>query len=177
MQKDPARPSTGAIEAQLPFIRRHARALVQDRDAADSLVRACLERAVSGRGSVQEDRVRGETDLRIWLLRLLHEEHAHRAPETVPTATWPDGVESAELRRFRLAFDRLPAEDRQILLLTGLEGLTTEESSKVLGIDTATACLRAVRARKRLRLLQGEMGAPMPADRAGDPGLAVGSAA
>lgn len=177
MQKDPARPSTGAIEAQLPFIRRHARALVQDRDAADSLVRACLERAVSGHGSARGDRGRGETDLRVWLLRLLHEEHAHRTPETVRTAAWPDSGESAELRRFRSAFDRLPAEDRQILLLTGLEGLTTEESSKVLGIDTATVCLRAVRARKRLCLLQGEAGTLRPADRVGGPGPAVGSAA
>src|SRR3546814_101804 len=132
MRQVPSSRTTSTIKFYLPSLRRYARALTHDRDLADALVRDCLERAVS-----RIDLAPSTGDLRVWLLALLQGEHARRHSGERPASTRfiDDRDEPAELRAFRAAFHRLTIEDRQILLLTGLEGLTSEEAAEVLGVS------------------------------------------
>ena len=67
---------------------------------------------------------------------------------------------------------RLPADQRAVLLLVALEDMSYEEAAKVLGIPIGTVMSRLSRARSRLReLMEGGAG-PGPA-RAGDAGASL----
>src|SRR3977135_930258 len=55
------------IEAEIPRLRRYARALARDVAAADDLVQDCLTRAL-GKLHLWQD----GTDLRAWLFTILH---------------------------------------------------------------------------------------------------------
>ncbi|GAA1537785.1 sigma-70 family RNA polymerase sigma factor [Actinomadura kijaniata] len=72
------------------------------------------------------------------LLTRLRAEFAEAAPERHGAA--------AEIRA---AFARLSGEDRELLSLTGWEGLTPEQAATVLGRRAATVRVRLHRARKR----------------------------
>jgi RNA polymerase sigma-70 factor (ECF subfamily) len=51
------------------------------------------------------------------------------------------------------AMGKLREGDREVLLLVGWDGLTSEEASMVLGISVGAVRVRLHRARKRLRCL------------------------
>ena len=59
-----------AIEAQIPSLRRYARALTGSVDRADDLVQDCLERAIA-----RFEQFQAGTDLRAWLFTILHNVH------------------------------------------------------------------------------------------------------
>jgi len=165
-----------AVAEHIPRLRRYTRALVGDRDLADDLVQDCLERALS-----RLHLWRRHGDLRAWLFTILHNVHVNaarrrnRAPAMVaidpakPQLTDPGlsvapvqgvGLELAQLAR---ALQQLPAEQRQVILLTGLEGMRYEETARVLGIPVGTVMSRLSRGREALRRLTsggGEGGQP-----------------
>jgi len=58
-----------------------------------------------------------------------------------------------ELRDLEEALARLPAEQRSVLLLVGLEQFTYEEAARVLDIPLGTVMSRLSRGRERLRVL------------------------
>src|SRR5947207_15298347 len=60
------------LEAEIPRLRRYARALTRDVSRADDLVQSCLARAVAKQHLWQ----RG-TDLRAWLFTILHNQHVN----------------------------------------------------------------------------------------------------
>ena len=62
----------GLLEAQIPRLRRYARALTRDVVRADDLVQSCLERAVAKQHLWQPG-----TDLRAWLFTILHNQHVN----------------------------------------------------------------------------------------------------
>ena len=61
------------IEAEIPRLRRYARALTRDISAADDLVQDCLARALSKVHLWQAG-----TDLRAWLFTILHNQYVNR---------------------------------------------------------------------------------------------------
>lgn len=150
-----------AIEQHIPRLRRYARALTGDAARADDLVQDTLERAWS-----RFRLWRPGSDLRAWLFTIMHNVHVNqlqrRAPERshepieegaleVPVrATQEDAL---ELRDLAQALERLPAEQREVLLLVGLEQLSYQEVAKVLGIPPGTVMSRLARGRERLRAL------------------------
>ena len=161
-----------AVADHIPRLRRYARALVGDRDMADDLVQDCVERALS-----RLHLWRREGDLRAWLFTIMHNVHVNaarrrnRTPTMVtidpamPHLTDPGlavapaqgaGLELAQLDR---ALGLLPVEQRQVILLTGLEGLRYEETAKVLGIPVGTVMSRLSRGREALRrMTSGDSG-------------------
>ena len=56
-----------AVEAEIPYLRRYARALTGNPDAADDLVQDGLERAIA-----RFDQFQPGTNLRAWLFTILH---------------------------------------------------------------------------------------------------------
>jgi RNA polymerase sigma-70 factor (ECF subfamily) len=149
------------IVDQIPALRRYARALTGDRHAADELVQDCLERAWS-----RFYLWRAGTDMRAWLFTILHNLYANsvrkakRAPARASLAELDQvrrlepGQETAvELSNLVEALAQLPDEQREIVLLVGLEELSYEEAARVLGIPIGTVMSRLARGRERLRRL------------------------
>jgi RNA polymerase sigma-70 factor (ECF subfamily) len=156
--------SSRLIIAEIPRLRRYARALTRDREAADDLVQDCLERAWS-----RFHLWRRRDNLRAWLFTIMHNLHANhvRRAKSRPATTSLDLVEGSarlpalrpaqedglETRGIAAALDQLPEEQRQVLLLVALEQLSYEEAAQVLDIPIGTVMSRLSRARERLRRL------------------------
>ncbi|WNG24175.1 sigma-70 family RNA polymerase sigma factor [Cystobacter fuscus] len=143
----------------IPRLRRFARALTHDSTAADDLVQASLERAVSRWKS------RHEADsLQAWLFSILYRRFlderkragrfsllldVFRGPRDVA----PSAEEVVIARASLESFGRLPPEQRALMLLVAVEGLSYGEAAEALGVPIGTVMSRLSRARKALREL------------------------
>jgi len=155
---------------QLPSLRRYARALTGNAWAADDLVQDTLERACAK----WRLWVVG-SDLRAWLFTLMHNLYMsqRRAARVALNSVSIDELES-ELQAptnnsddpldISRCLQRLPADQRAVLLLVVLEDMSYKEAAGVLAIPIGTVMSRLSRARSRLRELM-EAGRPAP-DRA-----------
>ena len=146
----------------LPRLRRYARALTGDINRADDLVQDTLERALA-----KLDLWQPGSDLRAWLFTLMHnlfvnQIRVRRPPETVMEEALDEPVsggqmEAMQARDIHGALARLPEEQREVLLLVGLEQFGYAEAAQVLGVPTGTVMSRLSRARERMRhMLAGE---------------------
>lgn len=158
----------GCLEAEIPRLRRYARALTRDAARADDLVQSCLTRAVA-----KEHLWQRGTDLRAWLFTILHNQHVNDVRRSVregrsiafedaaPTLSAPSNAPAAmQLRDLERAIARLPAEQRQVVLLVGLEGMRYEEVATTLGIPVGTVRSRLSRGRELLRRLMDMPSSP-----------------
>ena len=148
------------IEAEIPRLRRFARAMVRDATLADDLVQECLERALS-----RLHLWRPGSNLRAWLftiLRNLHINGIRRRQAVVDIdgegqaaigAASGAQIVRLELRDLRRALGILPNEQREVVLLIGLEGISYGEAAEILGISIGTVKSRLSRGRRALRLL------------------------
>jgi len=149
------------LETEIPRLRRYARALTRDASRADDLVQSCLLRAVAKQHLWQPG-----TDLRAWLFTILHNQHVNDVRRSVregiafpledvaPVLTAPSNVgASLQLRDLERAIAKLPDEQRQVILLVGLEGMRYEEVATILGIPIGTVRSRLSRGRDMLREL------------------------
>ena len=139
----------------LPRLRRYARALTGDRSRADDLVQDTLERALA-----KLDLWQPGSDLRAWLFALMHnlfvnQIRGRRPAETAledaldePVAGQPEALAAQDIHD---ALARLPSEQREVLLLVGLEQFGYAEAAQVLGVPTGTVMSRLSRARERMR--------------------------
>jgi len=143
------------IVAHIPRLRRYARALAGDSHRADDLVQDTLERALA-----KFYLWRHGSDLRAWLFTIMHNVFINQLKvrrELVLDDAVQDGLQSApqsdplELRDLDAALRQLPAEQREVLLLVGLEQLSYAEVSKTLAIPVGTVMSRLSRGRERLR--------------------------
>jgi RNA polymerase sigma-70 factor, ECF subfamily len=150
------------IEAQIPGLRRFACALLRgDRERADDLVQDTLERALA-----YWHLRRTEGNVRSWLYAILHnrflsEQHRARRrglQDSLTDETEVPGIDGGqdsalEHRDLLRGFSALPEEHRSVLLLIGVEDLSYEEASRVLGVPIGTVMSRLSRGRERLRQL------------------------
>jgi RNA polymerase sigma-70 factor, ECF subfamily len=143
------------IVAHIPRLRRYARALAGDSHRADDLVQDTLERAMA-----KFHLWRRGSDLRAWLFTVMHNVFINQLKarrELALDDAVRDGLQSApqsdplELRDLDAALRQLPVEQREVLLLVGLEQLSYAEVSKALGIPAGTVMSRLSRGRERLR--------------------------
>jgi len=152
-----------SIEAEIPRLRRYARALTRDVAAADDLVQDCLARALGKLHLWQEG-----TDLRAWLFTILHNQYVNQVrravregtavglSETEPMLTRaPHQGKRLELRDLERAIAKLPEEQRSVILLVGLEGMRYEEVAEILDVPVGTVRSRLSRGREALRRLMG----------------------
>jgi RNA polymerase sigma-70 factor, ECF subfamily len=162
MDERPLSDRKGAILAEIPRLRRYARALLRDRDAADDLVQDCLERALSRMDNWHT----GESPRR-WLFTIMHhlfidqKRKAKRrtgglalmADATNHAVSAPSQIETVAAREVFDALQAIGPERRAALLLVSVEGLTYAEAATVLGVPAGTLMSRIARGREELRAL------------------------
>ncbi|MBC2691446.1 MULTISPECIES: sigma-70 family RNA polymerase sigma factor [Pseudomonas] len=151
----------------IPRLRRFAVSLTRNGSSADDLVQSCLERALSSWGSKHP-----EGDLRAWLFAILYRQFldAHRRSRryarmleffTGRDEPQPSLERTVIAQTTLQAFDRLPTEQRALLLWVSVEGLSYKEVAEILGVPTGTVMSRLSRARQALRQLSdGEISSP-----------------
>jgi RNA polymerase sigma-70 factor, ECF subfamily len=66
-----------------------------------------------------------------------------------------DPTASRQLRELEHALARLPTEQREVILLVGLEGMSYETAAQVLSVPVGTVRSRLSRGRDALRRLMG----------------------
>ncbi|MDG3442679.1 sigma factor-like helix-turn-helix DNA-binding protein [Nitrospirillum amazonense] len=111
------------ITEQLPCLRRYARALTGSAISGDAYVRMVLETLVQdGVGILGPDADRGT------LFRLFHCIYAGGHLELGDEGPVPETMGPGALLR------TLPCERREALLLTAVEGFTTDETAWILGL-------------------------------------------
>ena len=159
------------MEACIPALRRYATALLRNREEADDLVHDCLVRALDKLHTRRDD-----ADVRAWLFAIMHNlfisqlrrQKSRPAGEPIDEsheatlALRPDQEASLHFRDLVDALNRLPVEQRSVLLLVAVEDLSYAEAASVLGVPIGTVMSRLARGREKLRqMTQGDDARPV----------------
>ncbi len=152
------------IEECVPSLRRYARGLLRERDAADDLVQDCLERALRKRKLW-----RPSGPLRAWLFRIMlniYRDDLRKAKTRgvhepldemlIEPSVPPRQGDRLALNELASAIALLPVDQRQALLLVALEGFSYTQAASLLEIPPGTLMSRLGRARKKLRYLKND---------------------
>ena len=150
--------------AAIPRLRRYARVLTGDATRADDLVQETL-----ARGWEKRRLWMAGTDLRAWLFTIMHNVFVNQRAlalrdaqnvsldgEGEAGAAWQVPVRApqqahVELQEVLRELSRLPAEQREVLVLAAVEEMRYEEIAAVLAIPVGTVMSRLSRARAKLR--------------------------
>jgi RNA polymerase sigma-70 factor (ECF subfamily) len=160
--------------AFLPTMRRFALSLTRSGDQADDLVQAACERALLSAESFAPG-----TRFDAWMFRIIRNLWIDRLRRTKTQAAVPveeadnlegaDGEDTAvarlELSDTAAAIMRLPDEQREVLTLVCIEGLSYGEAAAVIGVPIGTVMSRLSRARVRLAQLLEAKGITVAAPR------------
>lgn len=161
------------VEPLIPGLRRYARSLVRDREAADDLVQDCLERVIS-----RWHQRRRDGDVRSWVYTILHNlainslKQMSRRGEHVglddvdESSMTSRPAQEDELRHQDIvrALWALPDDHRAVLLLVSVERFSYAEASRMLGVPIGTVMSRLARAREKLRrIIEGGTVIPISA--------------
>ena len=144
----------------IPRLRRYTRALTFDPAAADDLSQQALERALAHWRQFDPQREMG-----VWLLSIAHNAHldtmrresrvAVTDPADLQRVQDDRQADNSHTQGLRLdlqaALARLPAEQRQPLLLVCVEQLSYAEVAAVLHIPIGTVMSRVCRGRAAMR--------------------------
>ncbi|HED19894.1 MAG TPA: sigma-70 family RNA polymerase sigma factor [Gammaproteobacteria bacterium] len=150
--------SADLLVTQIPRLRRYARALTGDASRADDLVQDCLVRALS-----RLKLWKPGTDMRAWLFTIMHNlfvsecRQNSKQPDIAAFTTCyvPGPYDNADtdvrLSELQSGLQQLVPEQREVLLLVSIEGLSYREVAAVLGIPGGTVMSRLHRGRQELR--------------------------
>jgi RNA polymerase sigma-70 factor (ECF subfamily) len=128
--------------------------------AADDLVQDTLVRAIAKAHLWQPG-----TDIRAWLFTIMHNQNVNEVRRAIrydavvdledcamPIAT-TDPTASRQLRELERALAQMLEEQRQVILLVGLEGMSYEDAAAILNVPIGTIRSRLSRGREALRKL------------------------
>jgi RNA polymerase sigma-70 factor, ECF subfamily len=156
----PANPASARFSDQLiavlPRLRRFARGLTGAAAEADDLVQAACERALAREHQFQEG-----TRFDSWMFRIVQtvwidqlrardvrKEDGDVAEERLGSDAPVRRIEARlALSEVRLAVERLPPEQRSVLMLVTVEGLSYKEAAEAAGVPVGTIMSRLARAR------------------------------
>ena len=156
--EQPATSRQRAIAAEVPRLMRYARALLRDKHDAEDLVHDCIVRALANLSGWRE----GDNP-RKWLFTIMHNVHIDqiraraRRPSQVPLEDSDYGSvgdhRATEVLGYEIerALASLPLDQRQCVLLVGLEGLSYAAAAEVLGVPVGTIMSRLSRGREAMR--------------------------
>lgn len=142
----------------LPRLRRFALALAGQQEAAEDLLHSAVERALRNWAAFEAGR-----RLDSWMFKIIQNRwiDMRRAQRHAPfemiddlDVAGEDGREIVEvrdeMRAVCAAFGELPADQRAVLTLVVLEGLSYSEAAETLGVPIGTIMSRLSRARAAL---------------------------
>ncbi len=141
----------------IPSLRAFALSLCENSDRADDLVQDTLLRALANAESFQAG-----TNLNAWLFTILrnlfHSEYRKRRREVEDAdGSYSDSLTSLpeqnghlDFEDLRIALIKLPADQREALLLVGASGFSYEEAAAICNCAIGTIKSRVNRARARL---------------------------
>src|SRR3954464_2122561 len=130
---------------------------IVDVDRADDLVQETLLRAWANLNSFEPG-----TNMSAWLFTILRNlfrsEYRKRRREVADSEgtyaetlkTQPEQTSRVEFEEFRTALAKLPADQREALILVGASGFSYEEAAGICGCAVGTIKSRVNRARTRL---------------------------
>ena len=159
------------IEQEIPRLRRYARALTRNADRADDLVQDTLTRAIAKAHIWQPG-----TDIRAWLFTIMHNQNVNEVrrairdhanvdvEECAKLVATTDPTASRQLRELERALAQMLEEQRQVVLLVGLEGMSYEDAAAILNVPIGTIRSRLSRGRESLRKLLDMNVKPPPRD-------------
>jgi RNA polymerase sigma-70 factor (ECF subfamily) len=140
-------------------LRRYAIALLGNTAEAEDLLQDCLVRALARRKPWSNIK-----DPRAYLFTIMHNlfvdflAKRRRLREMIPIDTMENVLRSPARQLDRIevleterALRRLPGEQKEVLLLIGLEGMSYKDAAAILGVPQGTVMSRLSRARQALR--------------------------
>ena len=149
------------VEQEIPRLRRYARALTHNAERADDLVQETLVRAISKRHLWQMG-----TDLRAWLFTIMHNQNVNFVRRAMRDGTvidieqlstslvaTSDPAASRQMRELERALGCLSEDQRAVILLVGLEGMSYKAAAQILNVPVGTVRSRLSRGRDELRRL------------------------
>lgn len=150
------------IVTHLKPLRAFALSLTRDMSRADDLVQETVVKAWTN-----IDKFEPGTNMRAWLFTILRNTFYSERRKARREVADSEGVLTGQLAEkpshdgrlaladFRQAFDQLPDEQREALVLVGAEGFSYEDAAVMCGCAIGTIKSRANRGRRRLaELLQ-----------------------
>jgi RNA polymerase sigma-70 factor, ECF subfamily len=162
------------VIGQLGALRRYGLSLTRNAADAEDLVQEAVMRAYEKRASFRKDR-----NLRAWLLAILHNCFVDgtrkrrsealrllRAGELAADHAPAPQEHVVRLAQLRETFMALPDEQRAVLHLVAIEGLSYQEAAGILTIPVGTLMSRLGRARAALRAIEDGNAADKPQDAA-----------
>ncbi|MGF9761794.1 sigma-70 family RNA polymerase sigma factor [Microvirga sp. 0TCS3.31] len=151
-----------ALMKFVPHLRRMALARTRNADQADDLVQETILRAWDKRSNFQPD-----TNLEAWLFTIMRNhffsdcrKHKWEVEDSdgshaASQIALPEQVDRLEMQDMSAALAKLPRDQREAILLVGVDGMSYEEAAKVTGVAVGTMKSRVNRARTRLAHLLG----------------------
>lgn len=143
--------------SHLAALRAFAISLTRSRTRADDAVQEAVLKALTN-----FDKFEAGTNMRAWLFTILRniyysDQRKNRREEsdqggllTAALAVKPDHDGVLHFRDFLRAFDKLPDEQREVLILVGASGFSYEEAAEMTDVPIGTIKSRINRARARL---------------------------
>ena len=148
------------LVALIPSLRSFARGLCGSRDMADDLAQDAMMRGWAARASFTPG-----TNFRAWMFMILRNQFYTTLRKNKRMTSWdpevaervlveaPGQQDAIHLADVARALQQLPAEQREILMMIGANGLTYEEAAEVIGCALGTVKSRLARGRKALTVL------------------------
>lgn len=141
----------------LPALRAFALSLTRESASADDLVQDTIVKAWTN-----IDKFQPGTNLRAWLFTILRNTFYSARRKTRREVSDSDGIHAARqatrpehdgrlaMNDFKVAFEQLPDEQREALILVGGSGFSYEEAAQMTGVAVGTVKSRANRGRRKL---------------------------
>jgi len=151
------------IVGLLPRLRRFARTLTGSAHDADDLVHIAIERALS-----RSDQLRPGAPVSSWVFGILRNawidearaqnrrRRVFAAEELGENVADPSGHQHADVISVQGALARLPEEQREVVGLVLVEGLSYKEAAEIMNVPVGTVTSRLARGRDALQAMLGE---------------------
>jgi RNA polymerase sigma-70 factor, ECF subfamily len=158
--KDADRIFRDELVALIPSLRSFARGLCGGRDMADDLAQDAMTRAWAARASFTPG-----TNFRAWMFMILRNQFYTTIRKNSRMVSWdPEVAErllvepasqqnAIHVSDVAKALQKLPVEQREVLLLIGANGLSYDEAADIVGCAMGTIKSRLARGRRALAVL------------------------
>jgi RNA polymerase sigma-70 factor (ECF subfamily) len=148
------------LVAIIPPLRAFARGLCGTRDMADDMVQDAMTRAWAARQSYAAG-----SNFRAWMFMILRNHYYTTLRKNARMVSWdpevaervlvtgPTQQDGLNVQDVQAALQKLPVEQREVLLLIGANGVSYEEAADIMGCAIGTIKSRLARGRVALAAL------------------------